>query len=155
MKLDVAELEILFYHLTESRVDDALPALLERSIERNWRVTVQTTTDARCEALDSHLWTFRADSFLPHGMDKDPHADLQPILLTSGAANQNKSGVRFVIDGAEPPELSGYDRVVFMFDGHDDGQLQSARSQWKRLKGEGHTLSYWQQNHDGRWEKKA
>ena len=73
----------------------------------------------------------------------------------TSSANQNNAGVRFVIDGAEPPELSGYDRVVFMFDGHDEDQVQSARSQWKRLKGEGYTLSYWQQNHDGRWEKKA
>jgi len=148
-------LEILFYHLTESKVEDALPPLLERSIERNWRVTVQTVDEARCEALDSHLWTFRPDSFLPHGLDSDPHPDLQPILLTAGAANQNRAGVRFVIDGAEPPELSGYDRVVFMFDGHDDEQVQSARGHWKKLKGEGHALSYWQQNHDGRWEKKA
>ena len=147
-------MEILFYHLTESRVEDALPSLLERSLERNWRVAVQTVDDARCELLDDHLWTFRPDSFLPHGMDSGPNADLQPILLTSGAANQNKAGVRFVIDGAEPPELSGYDRVVFMFDGHDDSQVQSARGHWKRLKGEGHTLSYWQQNQDGRWEKK-
>ena len=148
-------MEILFYHLTESRIEDALPSLLERSLERNWRVAVQTVDDARCELLDDHLWTFRPDSFLPHGMDSGPNADLQPILLTSGAANQNKAGVRFVIDGAEPPELSGYDRVVFMFDGHDESQVQSARGHWKRLKGEGHTLSYWQQNQDGRWEKKA
>ena len=98
-------MEILFYHLTESRVEDALPSLLERSLERNWRVAVQTVDDARCELLDDHLWTFRPDSFLPHGMDSGPNADLQPILLTSGAANQNKAGVRFVIDGAEPPEL--------------------------------------------------
>ena len=59
------------------------------------------------------------------------------------------------LDGAEPSELSACDRVVFMFDGHDEDQVQSARSQWKRLKCEGHMLSYWQQNHDGRWEKKA
>ena len=148
-------MEILFYHLTESKVEDALPALLERSLERNWRVTVQTVTDERREALDTHLWTFRPDSFLPHGADTEPHADLQPILLTTSAANHNNAGVRFVIDGAEPPELTGYDRVVFMFDGHDEAQVQSARGHWKRLKGEGHTLSYWQQNHDGRWEKKA
>ena len=45
--------------------------------------------------------------------------------------------------------------VVFMFDGHDEAQVAGARSQWKVLKGEGHSLSYWQQNRDGRWEKKA
>jgi DNA polymerase-3 subunit chi len=148
-------LEVLFYHLTESRVEDALPALLERSLDRNWRVTVQTVDEQRCSHLDSHLWTFRADSFLPHGLDSDPFAEQQPILLTSAQINPNNATVRFVIDGAEPPVLEGYERVVFMFDGHDDTQVGDARLQWKKLKGEGHALSYWQQNRDGRWEKKA
>jgi DNA polymerase-3 subunit chi len=148
-------LEVLFYHLTESRVEDALPALLERSLDRNWRVTVQTVDEQRCSHLDSHLWTFRADSFLPHGLDSDPFAEQQPILLTSAQVNPNNATVRFVIDGAEPPVLEGYERVVFMFDGHDDTQVGDARLQWKKLKGEGHALSYWQQNRDGRWEKKA
>ncbi|MGO6906007.1 DNA polymerase III subunit chi, partial [Rhizobium ruizarguesonis] len=26
---------------------------------------------------------------------------------------------------------------------------------WKKLKGEGHNLTYWQQTSEGRWEKKA
>lgn len=148
-------MEVLFYHLTETRVEDALPALLERSIERNWRVTVQSVDEARCTLLDEHLWTFRPDSFLPHGLDKDPFPELQPILLTAGPANPNRATVRFVIDGAAPPDLDGYERVVFMFDGHDQTQVEGARGHWKKLKGEGHTLSYWQQNRDGRWEKKA
>lgn len=148
-------MEILFYHLTETRVEDALPALLERSLERNWRVVVQSVDDVRCEKLDEHLWTFRPDSFLPHGLDKDPFPELQPILLTAGPGNPNNATVRFVIDGAAPPDLGGYERVVFMFDGHDEEQVAGARGHWKALKGDGHTLSYWQQNRDGRWERKA
>lgn len=148
-------MEVLFYHLTETKVEEALPALLERSLERNWRVVVQTASDERCETLDSHLWTFRPDSFLPHGRETDPYPEMQPILLTAGQGNANGGSVRFIIDGAAPPELAGYARVVFMFDGHDAAQLEAARGHWKRLKGEGHNLSYWQQNRDGRWEKKA
>jgi DNA polymerase-3 subunit chi len=147
--------EILFYHLTETRVEDALPALLERSLERNWRVAVQSVDEMRCDKLDEHLWTFRPDSFLPHGLDRDAFPELQPILLTAGPENVNNATVRFVVDGAAPPELDGYERVVFMFDGHDEEQVAGARSHWKKLKGEGHTLSYWQQNRDGRWERKA
>jgi DNA polymerase-3 subunit chi len=147
--------EVLFYHLTETRVDDALPALLERSLERNWRVAVQTADEGRCEQLDGHLWTFRPDSFLPHGRDRDPFPERQPILLTAGTENPNGATVRFLVDGAPPPDLSGYERVVFMFDGHDEAQLDGARLQWKALKASGHTLSYWQQNREGRWEKKA
>lgn len=33
--------EVLFYHLTESKLEDALPPLLDKSLERGWRVVVQ------------------------------------------------------------------------------------------------------------------
>jgi DNA polymerase-3 subunit chi len=147
--------EVLFYHLTESKLEDALPALLEKSVERGWKVVVQTNADARRDFLDAHLWTFRDDSFLPHGTDASPMADAQPVLLTSTADNANDASVRFVVDGAEPPALGAYQRVVFMFDGYDQQQLENARAQWKTLKGEGHALTYWQQSEEGRWVKKA
>ncbi|CAD7033889.1 DNA polymerase III subunit chi [Pseudorhizobium endolithicum] len=147
--------EVLFYHLTESKLEDALPALLEKSVERGWRVVVQTNEEARRDSLDAHLWTYREDSFLPHGTDAGEHIGLQPVLLTAGPGNVNEATVRFVVDGAEPPPLDPYERVVFMFDGYDTEQVENARSQWKRLKGEGHTLTYWQQSPEGRWVKKA
>ena len=147
--------EVLFYHLTESRLEDALPPLLEKSLERGWRVVVQAGSEERRDALDAHLWTFRDDSFLPHGLDIAAHADRQPVVLSVGPANPNRSTVRFLVDGAEPPELSAYERAVFMFDGHDQPQLEAARAHWKRLKEGGDTLTYWQQTPDRRWERKA
>lgn len=148
-------MDILFYHLTETKIEDALPPLLEKSVERNWRVAVQTVSADRSAFLDNHLWTWRADSFLPHGREEDDFSAEQPILITATGGNANQATVRFLVDGAEPPALSGYERVVFMFDGYDEGQLALARGQWKKLKGEGQSLSYWQQNREGRWEKKA
>ena len=147
--------EILFYHLTESRLEDALPPLLEKSVERGWRVAVQTADAGRRDALDTLLWTYREESFLPHGTDEGGHAADQPVLLTTTDDNPNGATVRFLIDGAAPPASLDYDRVVFMFDGHDQPQLEAARAEWKRLKGEGHALTYWQQTPEGRWEKKA
>jgi DNA polymerase-3 subunit chi len=148
-------MDILFYHLTETRIDDALPPLLEKSLERQWRVAVQTVSSERCAFIDNHLWTWRTESFLPHGPEGDRFTAEQPIMITASDGNANSATVRFLVDGAEPGDISGYQRVVFMFDGHDEQQLALARSQWKALKGEGHALSYWQQNRDGRWEKKA
>ncbi len=147
--------EVLFYHLTESKLEDALPALLEKSVERGWRVVVQTTQNDRLEALDALLWTFREDSFLPHGTDAGERPEKQPVLITTGSGNANEATVRFLVDGAEPPSLDAYERVVFMFDGYDAAQLENARAQWKRLKGDGNTLTYWQQSPEGRWVKKA
>ena len=74
--------EILFYHLTESKLEDALPPLLEKSLERGWKVAVQTVGEERRDFLDTHLWTFRDDSFLPHATDTSPVPQNQPIRLT-------------------------------------------------------------------------
>jgi DNA polymerase-3 subunit chi len=147
--------DVLFYHLTESKLEDALPPLIDKSVERGWQVAVQMREPARRDLLDGHLWTYREDSFLPHGTDEDEMAGRQPVLLTVSSDNINSAVVRFFIDGAEATDVGAYQRVVLMFDGYDQEQLESARAQWKRLKGEGHNLTYWQQTQDGRWEKKA
>ena len=147
--------DVLFYHLTESKLEDALPPLIDKSVERGWQVAVQMREPARRDLLDSHLWTYREDSFLPHGTDEGDMADKQPVLLTISSDNINNASVRFFIDGAEATDVGAYQRVVLMFDGYDQEQLESARAQWKRLKGERHNLTYWQQTQDGRWEKKA
>lgn len=147
--------EVLFYHLTESKLEDALPPLLEKSLERGWKVAVQTAGEERRDALDVRLWTFRDDSFMPHGSDTCSSPAEQPVLLTASQDNANTATVRFIVDGAEPPPIDAYERIVFMFDGYDAEQLETARAQWKKLKGEGHALTYWQQSPEGRWQKKA
>ena len=147
--------DVLFYHLTESRLEDALPALLEKSLERGWRVAVQTGSEERRDALDQHLWTYRDESFLPHGTEVANHPEMQPVLICTSADNANAAQVRFLVDGAAPPDLEPYERAVFMFDGHDAQQLEAARAQWKALKDSGHALTYWQQNRDRGWERKA
>ncbi|MDX8526884.1 DNA polymerase III subunit chi [Mesorhizobium sp. MSK_1335] len=147
--------DILFYHLTESTLEEALPGLLERSVERGWRAVVQTGTEERRDALDQHLWTFRDDAFLAHATDREAYPAEQPILLTTGGGNQNAAQIRFLVDGAAPPELSGYERAVFLFDGHDAAQLEAARGHWKTMKEAGHPVTYWQQTPDRRWERKA
>jgi DNA polymerase-3 subunit chi len=147
--------EVLFYHLTESTLEEALPGLVERSIQRGWRTVIQAGSDERRDALDALLWTFRDDSFLGHGTDREPHAAEQPVLLTTSEANPNAAQIRFVVDGAVPPPLDGYERAVLMFDGHDEAQVAAARGHWKTLKAAGHDLTYWQQGPDRRWERKG
>lgn len=147
--------EILFYHLTESTLEAALPPLLEKSLERGWQVVVQTGSEERRDALDTHLWVFREQSFIGHGTDKEKHLEHQPVLLTTAETNPNEAKIRFLVDNAAPPPLGEYDRAVFMFDGHDQEQVDAARGHWKAAKADGHEVTYWQQSPQGRWERKA
>ena len=134
-------------------MEDVLPELLEKCMERDWRVVVQATTAERCAALDAHLWTYRDDSFLPHGASGDAHSSDQPICLTTGSDNPNRSTVRFLVELAVADENGPYDRVVHIFDGSDDSAVRLAREQWKKGKGEGHSMTYWQQDDRGKWRK--
>ena len=148
--------EVLFYHLTQSRLEEALPDLLERSLARGWRVVVQTATPERRDALDQHLWTYKDDSFLPHGSDSEGNGALQPILLTVEPEQRaNDPQVRFMVEGAVPHDLSGVQRGVYLFDGQDPDQVAQARERWKAEKAAGHEVTYWQQSEDRRWVKKA
>jgi DNA polymerase-3 subunit chi len=147
--------EILFYHLTGQRLEQVIPGLLERCLERGWRAVVQAGSRERLEALDAHLWTWRDDSFLPHAMTRDGAEAMQPVWLTLEDDNPNGAEVRFLVDGAEAGNLSGYRRGVFVFDGLDPVALEQARAAWKAQKAAGHQVTYWRQNESGGWEKQA
>lgn len=147
--------ELWFYHLERSELERALPPLLEKCLQRGWRALVRGGLQDRLDALDTILWTFKDESFVPHGMDTAPKPERQPVLLTLGAGNPNAAQALFLIDGAEPGDLSSFERTCLMFDGRDEAALQSARSRWKEAKAAGLTASYWREDASGKWEKQA
>ena len=148
--------DVLFYHLQRQPLEEVLPTLIEKSLERGWRAVVQVVSDERLSALDDHLWTYRDESFLPHGTDREAHAGDQPVLLTTGADNPNGASIRFLVEGAEiPPDAAAYQRLAILFDGTDPHALALARDQWRAVKAAGHEATYWQQDKAGRWARKA
>lgn len=148
--------EVLFYHLQGQKLEGVLPVLLEKSVERGWRVVVQGSSEERIEALDAHLWTYRDDGFLPHGTWRESEAAMQPVLLTVNDGNPNAATVRFLIDGAGvPDDAESYQRIVLMFDGDDEDAVAAARQHWTAAKAKGFDATYWQPDAQGRWVKKA
>ena len=149
-----AATEVWFYHLERTGLEQALPELLEKTLQRGWKALVRARERPRLSHLDGVLWTYRDESFLPHGLEDEPQAARQPILLTTGFDNTNAADALFLVDGAEPGELDGYSRCLVLFDGGDEAQLAVARAQWSGLKAKGAALSYWKQQARG-WEKQA
>jgi DNA polymerase-3 subunit chi len=148
--------EILFYHLQRQPLEAVLPSLLVKSIERGWRVVVQAVTEERLAALDDHLWIYSDESFLPHGTDREPQPESQPILLTTLPTNPNAAKIRFLVEGADLPDpIDTYERVVILFGGDDEEALARARAQWRAVTKSGMSATYWQQDERGRWQKKA
>lgn len=146
--------DILFYHLETQPLERVLPVLLEKTLERGWRAVVEVGSPERAEALDTALWTYRDESFLPHGLAGAGREADQPVLITTDADNANRANVRFFADRAVPRGGEGYERIVYLFSGHDPEAVTEARMAWRALSGE-NALTYWQQDENGRWLKKA
>jgi DNA polymerase-3 subunit chi len=147
--------EVLFYHLERQTLEQVLPGLVERTLERGWRAVIQAGSSERLAAIDTLLWTYKEVSFLAHGTRAEGHAEHQPVFLTTDGDNPNGAGVRFLVDGAPASDFKGYTRVVCIYDGHDPAAVEGARAQWKAAVAQGAAVTYWQQTEAGRWEKKA
>lgn len=148
--------EILFYHLERQPLDQVLPSLLEKTRERGWRAVIRTINRERAAALDEHLWTYREESFLAHSLASQSGPGDEPIVIATDEDDGNQPHVSFHIDGVSLPEFpQTYERVVILFDGNDASALEIARQQWKMIRDQGLAATYWQQNEQGRWEKKA
>jgi DNA polymerase-3 subunit chi len=147
--------EVWFYHLERTALEQALPELLEKTLARGWSAQVRCRTAERAAVLDGALWTYREDSFLPHGLESEPDADRQPVVLGTGEGNPNAAQALFLIDDAEPGSLDGFARTVVFIDGRDPAAVAAGRSRWTSLKAAGASLSYWQQKPEGGWEKRG
>lgn len=147
--------EVRFYHLQRTALERALPQLLEKTLERDWRAVVKAASQERVEALNGQLWTYGRESFLPHGSGKDGQADRQPIWLTDTDENPNAASVLFLVDGAATDMLAQYTLCCELFDGNDATAIATAREHWRAYKTAGHALTYWQESDRGGWVKKA
>ena len=147
--------EFRFHHLERRRIDQALPELLEAALAEGFRVVVQAGSRAEVDALNERLWTYREDSFLPHGAAGDGDAASHPIFLTESGDNPNGATLRVLLAGGDAAALAGspYARVALMFDARDEEAIASARRQWSLVKAAGEPLSYWREGDDGGWVK--
>lgn len=107
----------------------------------------------RVEALNAALWTYNDRSFLPHGSSRDGFAEDQPIWLTTTEENPNGAGMLVMADGATSDDVGRWPSAIEIFDGGDEAAVAAARERWKAYKAAGHTLTYWKQSDNGRWEK--
>jgi len=137
-----------FYHVEHTPLGDAVGPLLEKCLERKWRVVVAGKPET-IEKLDAALWTWKDDSFLPHGRS-GAHPERQPILLTTEAEPYNGAKVALLLDGLDA-DPARFDRCLVVFDGGDEPVRAKARAQFKAASDSGATAKYFQQEGGGKW----
>ena len=145
--------EVSFYHLQRMPLEQALPKLLERTLERGMNALVLAGSPERVDHLSEALWVYDAVSFLPHGSASDGASELQPVYLTTKEENPNGAEFLYLVDGGQPSFLASFQRVLDLFDGNSKEAVAEARQRWKSAQAAGFEVTYWKQSDAGRWEK--
>ena len=146
-----------FYHLQKAPLEQVLPKLCEKAYSTGKRIKILLDNEERVEFINSLLWTYSEESFLPHGSKKDGFIEEQPIFISTNTENENNASILILADGAEIDIslLNTYERVLNIFDGNNTSSLANAREYWKKIKTSDNELHYWQQNDKGVFEQKA
>lgn len=146
-----------FYHLQRVPLEQVLPKLAEKAYATGKRIKIMLGTNERVEFINSLLWTYNEESFLPHGSKKDGFVEEQPIFISAEEENENSAAILILADGARPQidKLKNFERVLNIFDGNDETALNNARAYWKEIKAINGELHYWQQNANGSFEQKV
>lgn len=139
-----------FYHIEHTTLDAAIAPLIEKCLERKWRVLV-VGHEQTLERLDRALWTWREDSFLPHGRGRTDAAR-QPVLLTTEAQPANGAKVALLLDGSDA-DTGKFERCMAVFDGGDEAARAKARQQYKAAIQSGAKARYFQQERGGGWRE--
>ena len=138
-----------FYHIEQGSVDAAIAPLIEKCLERRWRVLV-VGHEETVERLNKALWTYRDESFLPHGRARTDAAS-QPVLLSTEATPANGAKVAVLLDGSDA-DATQFERVMVVFDGEDETARAKARQQFKSATDAGVNARYFQQERGG-WKE--
>lgn len=145
-----------FYHLKRQTLEEVLPKLLQKAYATGKRILIKLPPE-KVEEINTFLWTYNDESFLPHGSKKDGFAEEQPIWLTDIDNNANNAQFLFLVCGAQSEIEYGsrYERIFNVFDGNDETALTQARQLWRTYKEAGFEVHYWQQTPSGSWEQKV
>ena len=144
--------DIQFYFLAMP-LDRMLPKLLEKAFAGGMKTRVKFASEEKAELMNTLLWTYDPDSFLPHGTKKDGNGALQPIYLTASNDNPNAASLVIVTDGSEISADAPPQRAFDIVEAHDEAAMNAAQSRLGQYRQQGHAVSCVRQTPSGAWEK--
>jgi DNA polymerase-3 subunit chi len=143
--------QVDFYQLAGASVDQVLPRLAERVVAEGERLLVVADDAGVLAHLDTLLWRYAAESFLPHGRAGDGDEAAQPVLLATEPIAANGAKRLAIVDGRWRDEALGFDRSFYLF---DNDALDGARAAWRALGViDGVERRFWKRDEDGRWRE--
>lgn len=114
--------------------------LAEKALEQEHRVLISVTGDEELRHMDRLLWTWREQSFIPHGILGKADAGLNPILINAGSDPADEHDVLINLRPEIPDYFSRFARVAECVD-QDAAQKASSRDRYRFYRDHGYPLN--------------
>ncbi|MEE9434204.1 MAG: DNA polymerase III subunit chi [Sphingorhabdus sp.] len=141
-------MQVDFYQLTRDPAEKLVPVLAQKTLDAGKRLLIVSDAGSQREALSKALWEWKPESFLAHANTGESDDSVQPILISGLASATNDASYLLIADGKWRGEVSGMERIFYLF---QPEHTDDARSAWRALgESEGVSPKYWRQD-GGRW----
>ena len=115
--------------------------LAEKAWQKGHSVFVRAGCAAAVAQLDDLLWTFRADSFVPHAVYSPQEGATLPVLVGMDIAPSGPVGVLINLHASVPVGFEQCTRLAELV-GPDEASRDSARKRYRLYRDQGCSLHY-------------
>ena len=133
------------FYVTEERSREGALRIACRVVEKAWqaghRVFVATASAEATRQVDELLWTFRPDSFIPHGCYPNAHGQDVPVLLGHAGQPDNGAGVLVNLTPSVPEFHVNFERIAEFVSG-DEESRQRGRERYRYYREREYDVKY-------------
>jgi DNA polymerase-3 subunit chi len=134
--------QVEFFEIRGPRWQHILCEHAERAFATGQRVYLLADSEAAARHLDELLWTFRDDSFVPHGLWQGEAGLDEPVAVGWQEGNPNGADCLLLARGTVPERVDGFRRVIDLAPVDLPELRDAARDRYRAFQGLGLTPAF-------------
>ncbi|WP_075184605.1 DNA polymerase III subunit chi [Teredinibacter haidensis] len=114
--------------------------LVDKAVSQGNRVMIATNNEDESQLVDELLWSFRPESFVPHGQLTDHNADKSAVIISHEDDDPGHHHLLVNLRNNVPPEFSRFKRLAEIVV-QETRVLETTRQHYTFYKSRGYELN--------------
>jgi DNA polymerase-3 subunit chi len=135
--------EITFVEVTASQMEIRACEIAEHTYAQGERLQIIALDEEQAVRLDDLLWTYKPDTFVPHGLWKSMNNDSdQPVVITTRKEQVPGIASLLTMDYCPIEMVRQFSVVIHVVVVDNQERLEASRRYWTLLKDAGFSLKH-------------
>ena len=144
--------KVYFYNSSQRDIIADISWLTEKLYKERNRIVVYCKDQETVELINTFLWRYKEDVFIPHSVEKNEQSIIDPVLITTEVDQNHKHNVLLAINGVliNEKDWLNFATVYYFFDNKENKEKENARLMWKSFSTLDISCKYWV-NKENKW----